>query len=248
MGKLLGSKLFVGVGLISYSAYLWHQPLFVFARYRSSDEPSKVLLAGLAVAALVLAYSSWKYVETPFRKRQRFSRRQVFWHGALCALSFVVIGFIGHLSNGFSDYYVNHRLTDNQRNIYQLIQKYTGGDMNLDMVDDGNCIFWRTKVDAVFEARFKNCSKEYGKAIFILGDSHALNIYNAFAKSHTKNFVVGIAQGGCRPHENFPYCPYNSFQRFAESNQALIESVLFHQSGAYLIGRVAMGLFTMIRI
>jgi hypothetical protein len=147
-----------------------------------------------------------------------------------------VIGFIGHFSNGFSDYYVDHRLTDNQRNVYQLIRKYTGGDMYLDMVDDGDCIFWGRMIDAAFESRFKNCSKKFGKATVILGDSHALNIYNAFAKSNAKNFIVGIARGGCRPHENFPYCHYDSFNNFVENNQGLIESVIFHQSGAYLIG------------
>ena len=33
VGKLLSTKILVGIGLVSYSAYLWHQPLFAFSRY-----------------------------------------------------------------------------------------------------------------------------------------------------------------------------------------------------------------------
>ena len=66
VGKLLGSKVFVGIGLISYSAYLWHQPLFSFAKHRSFGAPSQTLLIALSIASLTLAYFSWKYVETPF--------------------------------------------------------------------------------------------------------------------------------------------------------------------------------------
>ena len=56
IGKLLGNKLFVGLGLISYSAYLWHQPLFAFARLRSFDAPTTSLLLSLSLLAIFFSF------------------------------------------------------------------------------------------------------------------------------------------------------------------------------------------------
>ena len=78
VGKFVGNKAFVGIGLISYSAYLWHQPLFAFARHRSLTEPSHTVFLVLSVLALALAYLSWRYVEAPFRKRGNVSRGLIF--------------------------------------------------------------------------------------------------------------------------------------------------------------------------
>ena len=103
VGKVLGSKLFVGVGLVSYSAYLWHQPLFSFARHRSIVEPSKLLLLALTVLALLLAYFSWKYVETPFRKRECIKRKQVLLYGSVCSVFFVTFGLVGYVNKGYPD-------------------------------------------------------------------------------------------------------------------------------------------------
>jgi len=68
-----------GIGLISYSAYLWHQPLFAFSHYMSLnaglDNSTKV---GLIVVSLGVAWASWRYVEAPFRNRRRVSRRVIF--------------------------------------------------------------------------------------------------------------------------------------------------------------------------
>lgn len=101
VGRVLASKPFVGIGLISYSAYLWHQPLFAFARHRSLAEPSPQLFALLVAATLGLAYISWKYVEAPFRTRQPFNRRQIFRFGLAGSALFAAIGLSGHLTQGF---------------------------------------------------------------------------------------------------------------------------------------------------
>jgi len=62
VAKLLSTKAFVGVGLISYSAYLWHQPLFAFAKIRLSEEPPMLLMAMLSATSLTLAVASWTLV------------------------------------------------------------------------------------------------------------------------------------------------------------------------------------------
>jgi peptidoglycan/LPS O-acetylase OafA/YrhL len=94
-GRLLGLKPLVGVGLISYSAYLWHQPLFAFARLRSLETPSLLVMGGLSLLSLGLAALSWRYVEQPFRKGGRLlpSRRPVFIASAVACLAMVGIGF-----------------------------------------------------------------------------------------------------------------------------------------------------------
>lgn len=100
-GKLLGRKVFVGVGLISYSAYLWHQPLFAFAKYNHWNEEISLLMAYLIGLTFVLAYLTWKYVETPFRNKQLFNRKQIFIYGFIGSICFVTIGLSGYFTNGF---------------------------------------------------------------------------------------------------------------------------------------------------
>ncbi len=76
-GRLLGSRAFVGIGLISYSAYLWHQPLFAFARHRSPTELGAASFALLTAGAIGLAYLSWRFVEKPFRQKKGIGRLRV---------------------------------------------------------------------------------------------------------------------------------------------------------------------------
>lgn len=104
VANLLSMRALVGIGLISYSAYLWHQPLFAFARIRSLTEPSHYLMASLAVAALLLAWGSWRWIEQPFRKRNSpllETRRSVFVASGCVGAVFVALGLAGHVGKGF---------------------------------------------------------------------------------------------------------------------------------------------------
>src|SRR5690242_12063105 len=79
--SLLASRVPVAIGLISYSAYLWHQPLFALARIHSIETPSMALMLGLAALSLVLAWLTWTYVEQPVRLKRglgNFGRRDIF--------------------------------------------------------------------------------------------------------------------------------------------------------------------------
>jgi hypothetical protein len=78
VGKVLGNKVLVSIGLISYSLYLWHLPIFATAR-RLSVNDLRVLQYWLLIGvAFLCAYLSWRLVERPFRNRSFLSRKQVF--------------------------------------------------------------------------------------------------------------------------------------------------------------------------
>ena len=106
VGKLLSIPFIVGVGLISYSAYLWHQPLFVFARLNSMDELSVTSLLGLSLLAFIMAYISWRWVEKPFRNRNWLSQRQILWMALGCSLILISLGLLFVAGDGFDERFV----------------------------------------------------------------------------------------------------------------------------------------------
>lgn len=99
-GRLLSQPPLVGIGLISYSAYLWHQPVFAFARRLSLRELSPAVSVALAAATLGLAFLTWRYVETPFRDRRRVSRRTLVGAAGLATACLIGGGlFVGYTKN-----------------------------------------------------------------------------------------------------------------------------------------------------
>jgi len=83
-------------GLISYSLYLWHWPVFVLARFlfpAGLDIGGQIMQVAIAC---VLAHLSWRFIEAPFRNKTIFGeRRPLFiFFGATTAVTFVIGGII----------------------------------------------------------------------------------------------------------------------------------------------------------
>ncbi|OOG44663.1 acyltransferase family protein [Polaromonas sp. A23] len=104
-GRLLGSRLLVGTGLLSYSAYLWHQPIFAFARRKALEEPGPLAFLAMGALAFVLAYLSWRYIEQPFRKRSGVASTPALITGLVCILFFWAFAAGSQLDNGFASRY-----------------------------------------------------------------------------------------------------------------------------------------------
>ena len=91
-GRLLTLRPVLWLGLISYSAYLWHQPLLAFARLSQPGHTSPWLLGTMAALSLGLGHLSWRFVEAPFRDRKRSTRRAIFQRSRVATAAFLAIG------------------------------------------------------------------------------------------------------------------------------------------------------------
>jgi peptidoglycan/LPS O-acetylase OafA/YrhL len=76
--KFLSNRLFVFIGALSYSLYLWHQPIYVFIRVTNLTEPDLVQFAIGAIATFILGYLSWRFVELPFRNKQKVTAKILY--------------------------------------------------------------------------------------------------------------------------------------------------------------------------
>jgi len=100
-GYLFSARPVVGLGLISYSLYLWHWPLFSFVSYWNLGPPSRGVALGMVALSFVLAVLSWRYIESPFRKRKWFqSRKSIFAFGGSATVATGVLGVRVMYANG----------------------------------------------------------------------------------------------------------------------------------------------------
>jgi peptidoglycan/LPS O-acetylase OafA/YrhL len=99
--RLLSRKPLVSVGLISYSLYLWHWPVFAFQKYLGFSMANQLTQALLALATFLPAWLSYRFVETPFRRKTIFpTTRRALAFGGITAATLVTAAAARLLSRG----------------------------------------------------------------------------------------------------------------------------------------------------
>lgn len=96
LGNLLAWRPMVFIGLISYSLYLWHWPLFAFSKYHFAGEQLAVgYRVGMVSLGLVLACLSWHFIETPFRRKTFCGSKKSIFRFAVSTLAITFIFGVG---------------------------------------------------------------------------------------------------------------------------------------------------------
>jgi len=104
VSKLLSTTPLVFVGLISYSLYLWHWPLLVFAQFTQVNSLTSWQTAAVVALSFMMAILSWGFVELPFRKPAGvFPQKPLFAGAALVMSCLAAFGLFGHFSHGWPD-------------------------------------------------------------------------------------------------------------------------------------------------
>ena len=229
-GQILGWRPVVFVGLVSYSLYLWHVPLLAFTRIGTGSDNS-ALLFGVCLLSFAIACLSWRFVERPFRRMSALPPRRLFGAAALCMVILGGIGLAGMHTDGFRALYLDYRLDPVTRGNFERLSPSATRSR---IADDG-CRFRDEVLSDDFAAKFESCVQTHGKAVFLLGDSHAENIYNALRSVDWPPFLVGLTRGGCRPYELKAKCSYDAVVPFLEERRGSISQVIFHVSGSHYI-------------
>lgn len=115
IAKILSLKLFVAIGLISYSLYLWHQPIFAYTRIFTNQIFVKNEIRFLLIITIFLiAYLSWRFVEIPFRKKSKFNRQKIFLMSFIAIFTFVLLGFASKIAVKGNEYKLAKQLSENK--------------------------------------------------------------------------------------------------------------------------------------
>jgi peptidoglycan/LPS O-acetylase OafA/YrhL len=192
-GSLLAQPVSVAIGLVSYSAYLFHQPLMAFARYAFQPRVLAMALPASIVLSLVLAFLSWKFVESPFRDPTLVSRTRLVAVTGTAGLALILVGSAGYLTDGF----LSQRLSADRATTWRSIevsplrsQCHTGG---IDFRSpERACEYFDGNLDTA-----------------VLGDSHAVELAYSLASALRPmgSKVLHLSFSSCAPSRGRPVRP-----------------------------------------
>lgn len=181
---LLSIKPLVGIGLISYSLYLWHWPLLSLFSYWEAGVPlgsHKLLVFILLIMSAMLSFLTWKYIEQPFRSKEQFSFKSVLII-VVCIQFFIFLGGLMLFKlNGIDSRLQVHQNTYlegiNDKNPLREKCHHNAGNYTSEVSYLNDCLFPENEVSPSF---------------IIWGDSHSDALTPVFIEMSESYGITGI--------------------------------------------------------
>ena len=199
VGRILSRPYFLWIGLISYPLYLWHWPVFVFARLLSPIALSKSMMLALILASVMLAWLTYQFIETPFRKKIFFPQRNTLFLFGFFAITLLAIS--GFIMERYSSVY-SRRIPSTAQNILRAT--------TTNIPWSGRC--FKTHDDTVRYGemcRIGNRDIVSNPQFIVWGDSHAdalVPLFDSLARDYKLQGVV-FDSTSCLPLPNVHQIP-----------------------------------------
>ena len=187
VGRVLTMRPLVYLGTISYGAYLWHQPIFAFARVKSAHELSFHTNLALVIVTLIAAHFSLQFVERPIRKDEAsfWTRTRMVLATLAISGTFIAIGISMYITDGFKNRFAI------PESVYESIATSPKQDacFGLKRLEDPKN--WFCKLG----------KEEEPPSLFVFGDSHLIHFLPALevAADGAGVSFVATGLGSCAP-------------------------------------------------
>lgn len=193
VSHILKSRLFVSIGLISYSLYLWHWPIFSFLKYRKIELTLPVGAAAVALSFL-LSFITWKYVENPIRRNSEIRFKKAFVQLYLLpAAAFMSIGLYSYVTEGAPQRFSNE--------MRELIASYSFERDLTRSCSIRSEDYKKVSIDHLLERCAFGDLTQPDAQVLLIGDSHAHHfkpfVEQLSMNAHLKS--VFHVQGACFP-------------------------------------------------
>lgn len=219
ISSFLFFKPLVGIGLLSYSLYLWHFPILSLMNLVNTNKIINFFEVKFLLITFIMSTVSYFIVEKRLRKKStRF--RNVFFFVTGISILILVTNFMIVKNNGLI--LKKNELLDNIKKVTIVNEKCKFNKSVSNFINDEK-----------FYEKISYCKSKYGKAVLIVGDSHGRDTFNIFAKFSNQKFIIGLNQGGCRP--GLKGCIYQNALKFIKNNKNLIQKLIFTHRGTFFL-------------
>tara|TARA_B110000977_G_C11059869_1_gene485539 strand:- start:256 stop:2298 length:2043 start_codon:yes stop_codon:yes gene_type:complete len=176
--KILSSRLLVGIGLISYSLYLWHYPIFSFLKIIQINRDSILINLVIFISIFIVSIISYFLIEKPFR-----NKKYKFYN------IFLLITFTSLILLSLSSYTILKNGTN--KNLPSILSKNLYEKPWLLLKNDEKQYCHNNKKGCDFNNQSKN-------KVFLIGDSHAgtlmFDLKNRLVKQNYR-FITSTKDG-----------------------------------------------------
>lgn len=202
VGRVLRARPVVFVGAISYSLYLWHWPVLVFAR-AWGDALTPAHLAAVALATLALAALSWRFVEQPFRRRSTWATPRALFGGFAVATALTIgFGVATSMTRGWPGRVsAQVRALDHAATDFNHDRPRCHGYDRRPIAYDDKCVYGRPGVAPAVALWGDSMAAELAVALGRAADDHGRGLlYVSYSSCPPARELAFPDRPGCRAH------------------------------------------------